>query len=362
MKEAHVDADTNVTLHAVPFPQLKDSHHILIKVIVSGCNPKDWKMPAGLLMTIGNCPNSGDDIAGIVHKVGSAVHNFRPGDRVPALHQLGAPHGSYAEYSLVLDHVVFHIGDRSFEEAAAIPMAYYMASIGLFGMLEMPTMWQKHAQKHTRGKKKTHLVIYGASGAVGSAAVQLAQSAHLHPLICIAGVSGKAVVEPLIDISKGDVLIDYREGAEQVVELIRNALRGHELYCAFDCVSEKGSSEIVCQVLRPGGRISLVLPSGVKDVPSGFEISTTMVGGLWDGFNNNSDTHGAMGLSGGREFGYCYSALIGYWFREGRLHVQRPEVVEGGLLGVEKALKGLRDGKNRGIKYVVRVAETPGLM
>ncbi|KAK5746135.1 hypothetical protein LTR17_000869 [Elasticomyces elasticus] len=191
MKEAHVDADTNVTLHAVPVPQLKDSHHILIKVIVSGCNPKDWKMPAGLLVTIGNCPNSGADIAGIVHKVGSAVHNFRPRDRVAALHRLGAPHGSYAEYSLVLDHVVFHVGDRSFEEAAAIPMAYYMASIRLFGMLEMPTMWQKHAQDQARRERTTPLAMYGASGAVGSAAVQLAQSARLHPLICIAGDSGK---------------------------------------------------------------------------------------------------------------------------------------------------------------------------
>ncbi|KAK4954292.1 hypothetical protein LTR10_007722 [Elasticomyces elasticus] len=325
MKEAQVDVDANVALHAVPIPQLQDPHHILIKVIVSGCNPKDWKMPA---------------------------------DRVAALHQLGAPHGSYAEYSLVLDHVVFHIGDRSFEEAAAILMAYYMASIGLFGMLGMPTTWQNHAQNHTSRDWATPLVIYGASGAVGSAAVQLAQSAHLHPLICIAGASGKAVVEPLIDNSKGDVLIDYREGAEEVVEQMRNALYGYELCCASDCASEKGASANICQVLRPGGRISLVLPSGVKDVPSGFETSTTMIGGLWAGFNNKTGAHGAMRFDGGREFGYCYSALIGYWFREGRLHVQKPEVVESGLLGVEKALKSLREGKNRGVKYV----ETPGLM
>ncbi|KAK5683880.1 hypothetical protein LTS10_003743 [Elasticomyces elasticus] len=266
------------------------------------------------------------------------------------------------EYSLVLDHVVFHIGDRSFEEAAAIPMAYYMALIGLFGMLEMPTMWQNRAQNHTRKEGTTPLIIYGASGAVGSAAVQLAQSAYLHPLICIAGASGKAVVEPLIETSKGDALIEHRVGAEKVVEQMINALRGYELCCAFDCVSEKGSSEIICQVLRPGGKISLVLPSGVKDVPSGFETSTTMVGSLWAEFNNKSGTHGAMGFDGGREFGYCYSAMIGHWFREGRLHVHKPEVVEGGLLGVEKALKSLREGKNRGVKYVVRVAETPGLI
>lgn len=64
MKEAHIDADTIVTLHDVPIPELIDPHQILIKVIVAGCNPKDWKMPAGLLVTIGSCPNSGDDVAG----------------------------------------------------------------------------------------------------------------------------------------------------------------------------------------------------------------------------------------------------------------------------------------------------------
>lgn len=64
MKEAHIDADTNVTLHDVPIPELNDPHQILIRVFVAGCNPKDWKMPAGMLVTIGSCPNSGDDVAG----------------------------------------------------------------------------------------------------------------------------------------------------------------------------------------------------------------------------------------------------------------------------------------------------------
>ena len=64
MKEAHIDADTNVTLHDVPITELNDPHQILINVIVAGCNPKDWKMPAGMLVTIGLCDNSGDDVAG----------------------------------------------------------------------------------------------------------------------------------------------------------------------------------------------------------------------------------------------------------------------------------------------------------
>jgi NADPH:quinone reductase-like Zn-dependent oxidoreductase len=72
MKEAHIDADTTVTLHDVDIPRLTDPHHILVKVIVTGCNPKDWNMPAGLLVTIGDCANSDDDIAGISHSYSDA--------------------------------------------------------------------------------------------------------------------------------------------------------------------------------------------------------------------------------------------------------------------------------------------------
>ncbi|CAD0094100.1 unnamed protein product [Aureobasidium vineae] len=237
-----------------------------------------------------------------------------------------------------------------------MPMAYYMASIGLFGMLGLPMMWQRSQDE----QKAIPLVIYGASGAVGSAAVQFAVNANFHPLICVAG-SGAYAIQPLLDSSKGDVVLDYREGAEKLVENMKTALGEHELHYAFDCVSEHGSSANICKVLQRGGHISLVLPSGVKDVPPGFDVNTTMAGNLWTGFKNKGDTHGAMGLAGGTEFGYCYSRLFGHWFGEGKLRVHSPEVVEGGLLGVEKALKNLREGKNHGVKYVVRVRDTPGL-
>lgn len=122
---------------------------------------------------------------------------------------------------------------------------------------------------------------------------------------------------------------------------MRTALEGRELRYALDCVSEKRSSANICQVLQPAGKISLVLPSGVKDVPPGFDLNSTMAGGLWAGFNNKSGTHGTMGFTGAREFGHCYSRLIGHWFREGKLYVHKPEIVKCGLLGVEKALKNL---------------------
>ena len=60
--------------------------------------------------------NQGNDIAGFVHNVGSDVTEFRPGDRVAAFHEIGAPGGSYAEYAIAWDHTTFHVPEEtSFE-------------------------------------------------------------------------------------------------------------------------------------------------------------------------------------------------------------------------------------------------------
>lgn len=57
--------------------------------------------------------NSGDDIAGIVHAVGSKVWEFKPGDRVAAFHEMRTGGGSYAEYALAWQHATFHIPEST---------------------------------------------------------------------------------------------------------------------------------------------------------------------------------------------------------------------------------------------------------
>lgn len=53
--------------------------------------------------------NQGDDIAGVVDKVGANVTEFKPGDRVAAFHEMLTPSGSYAEYAIAWAHTTFHI-------------------------------------------------------------------------------------------------------------------------------------------------------------------------------------------------------------------------------------------------------------
>ncbi|KAK4691924.1 hypothetical protein P7C71_g5180, partial [Lecanoromycetidae sp. Uapishka_2] len=357
MKEAHVHPDTTVTIHEVPIPQIVHPSQILVKVIVSGTNPKDWKMPAGILLTIADCPNSGDDVAGIVSAVGADVTDFHVGDRVAALHELGASGGSFAEYAIVFDWTTFHLADHvNFEEAATVPMAALMAAIGIFGMLEVvPVPWTPVPDDIERP-----LVIYGAAGAVGAYAVKMAKMMNVHPLICVAG-RGIPFVQSLIE--PGDVVIDYRKGDDFLVSELQRHLEGKELRHAFDAISEKGSSVHLSQVLARNGKLNLVLPHLREDIPDHLEQSTTMAGSLWkdlsQGKVRGSVANGRLGLgNGGKNFGFMFTKIIGRWLNEGKLKPHPYEVVEGGLYGLETALKALRSGQASAVKYVIRVADS----
>ena len=63
---------------------------------------------------------------------------------------------------------------------------------------------------------------------------------NIHPIITVAG-RAQSHVEKFIDRSKGDTIIDYRNGDEAVVKGLKEALNGQKLLHAFDAVSEKGS-------------------------------------------------------------------------------------------------------------------------
>lgn len=105
MKEAVVSKGLNVSIVDTPIPTPSPTQ-VIIKVVVSGSNPKDWKIPE--LVPDYNA-NSGDDIAGIVHSIGSDVWEFAPGDRVACFHEMMTPGGSFAEYAVGEEHCTFHL-------------------------------------------------------------------------------------------------------------------------------------------------------------------------------------------------------------------------------------------------------------
>lgn len=114
MKEAFVDNTLNVEVRDTDKPT-PGKGQLVIRTIVSGTNPKDWKT-SKLFMPDIPPHNPGDDIAGFVEDVGEDVEGFERDDRVAAFHEMLTPGGSYAEYSVAWARTTFHIPDStSFE-------------------------------------------------------------------------------------------------------------------------------------------------------------------------------------------------------------------------------------------------------
>ncbi|KIV89751.1 hypothetical protein PV10_07131 [Exophiala mesophila] len=353
-KSAHVytkdKTGLDVRIEEKQLPIQLDPNQLVIKVIVSGTNPKDWKYPIVFAPKMSGL-NTGDDIAGIVHSVGSNVTEFKPGDRVAAFHEMGKPYGSFAEYAVAWEKTTFHLPkETSFEEAATIPLAAMTAVVGLYARLGLPEPWGKVSQAGDDARKGG-VIVYGAAGAVGAFAVKLLTHANVHPIITVAG-RGIPFVETLIDKSKGDVVIDYRKGDEAVVQALKAAVpAGQKVKYAFDAVSEKGSYQNISKVLDPeAGHLSLVLPGkSYEGIPKGITQTITTVGSV----HGNPDDLG--------DLGYAWFRLFAKGLKEGWFSGHPYEVIPGGLNGVQTGLENLRDGKASAVKYVYRIEETEGL-
>ncbi|RFU36293.1 hypothetical protein B7463_g38, partial [Scytalidium lignicola] len=350
MKEAIVSAGPKVQLINSPVPK-PTADQVLIKVVVSGSNPKDWKLPQRF-----GSHNSGDDIAGIVEEVGDEVTEFKKGDRVAAFHEMRTPHGSFAEYAIAPAHTTFHLPKKTtFEEAATIPLAALTAAVGLYVRLGLPEPW-------VPAKKSIPLIVYGGSSAVGAYAIKLAQLSNIHPIITVAG-RGQAYVEKLISRNRGDTIVDYRAGDEAVIAGIKHALKNanvDEVHYAFDAVSEHNSYQNLSHVLSSeDSKIALIVPG--KDysaIPGHIQHSVIQVGSVHQAVDPQSEEGKAGIRTGGREFGFVFSRLFSRLLQEGWFTGHPYEIVPGGLNSVEQALTNLKDGVNSATKYVFRIEET----
>jgi NADPH:quinone reductase len=155
----------------------------------------------------------------------------------------------------------------------------------------------------------------------------------------------------VIDRSKGDTIVDYRSGNDAIVEGLKEALKGRKLEYAYDAVSEKGSYQNIGQVIDPNtGKITFVLPGKKYDeIAASIEKLTTRVG---DVHGNPDDL---------KEFGYVYFRYIAKGLAEGWFKAQPQEVIPGGLEGVETGLRNLKEGKASAVKYIFKIADTPGV-
>jgi len=152
---------------AKPWPKADE---VLIKVRAASVNAADWHVVRGKPLfsraTLGLLRPKhqivGGDIAGEVEAVGSGVTRFKPGDEIYA-NLLDHGFGGFAEFvSVPVDVMALKPPNLSYEEAAAVPMAAVTALKGL--------------DHHGEIRPEQKILINGATGGVGSFAVQIAKS------------------------------------------------------------------------------------------------------------------------------------------------------------------------------------------
>lgn len=219
--------------------------------------------------------------------------------------------------------------------------------MALFRNLKLPTPWNP-------ATASTPFVVYGASSSVGSYAIKLARNSNIHPIIAIAG-KGTPFVHSLLDSTKGDAVFDYREGPDEVIRKIRQHLKDGEygqVRHGLDPGMGGTSQKFLTEIVAPDGAIDLVMPSDI-DVGSATK-TTTFVGTV------HHQDNGAFG-SDARDLGLVTCRWFTKALQAGTFKGHPFEVKAGGLEGVEQALKDLKDGKQSAVKYVFRIADTPGL-
>jgi len=181
-----------IEIDDIPKPTIARTQ-VLIRVVYTSVNPIDWKMRNGSFwfLTGFRFPITlGFDVAGEIAETGRDVKRFSKGDRVFCMLDI-RDRGSYAEYARAKESSVVLISEGvSFREAAASPLAGLTAYQAL----------------HRKGKIKEGdtVLVNGASGGVGSFAVQIAKAEGAR----VTAVCGTRNTELLRSLG-ADTVIDY---------------------------------------------------------------------------------------------------------------------------------------------------------
>src|SRR5881296_4001752 len=227
-----------VRLGDLPEPQVRDDD-VLVEAHAASLNQLDSKIRDGefkLLLPYRLPLILGNELAGVVVRVGSSVRRFKPGDEVYARPDKNRI-GTFAEFIAISeDDLAIKPKSLTMEEAASIPL------VGL-------TAWQALIEK-AKLKKGQKVLIHAGSGGVGTFAIQLAK----HIGATVATTTSAANVD-LVKSLGADVVIDYmKEDFETVLsgyDLVLNSLG-------------KDTLEKSLKVLKPGGK--LISISGPPDV------------------------------------------------------------------------------------------------
>lgn len=222
-------------LEEVPQPDPSGSQ-VLVRIKAAGVNPVDIYLRTGIHAHAPELPYTpGKDGAGVVEAVGEGVTKFKPGDRV---YTANTATGTYAEFALCEEKDLGKLPDRiSFEEGAGIWTPYATSYRALF--------------QKAQAKSGETVLIHGASGGVGIAAVQWAKNAGLTVFGTASSPEGRELVKEqganhVVDHSADGYLGEIRElngnkGIDIIIEMLANVNLQHD----FDVLAMFGRVTVV---------------------------------------------------------------------------------------------------------------------
>lgn len=240
-------------LAEVPTPE-PGAGEVLIRVVLAGVNPADWKCREGRLQPYFNYQFPfivGFDAAGVVERVGESVTGYAVGDAVLTSSNQGRGEwGSYAEYLKSSTATVAKLPDGiDFAQGATIPTAGATA----WGAI--------HDVGAVQAGQK--VLINGGSGSVGMFAIQLAKAAGCE----VAATCGPANLDFVKSLG-ADRVIDYR--GENVLEATAAwAPAGVDLL--LDAVGLGSLPPDATRVIRPGGAL-VAIATLIQDI-AGFDAA-----------------------------------------------------------------------------------------
>lgn len=210
-------------LEEVPTPR-PAAGQVLVRIRAAGVNPYDTYMRNGVYAIKPPLPYTpGSDGAGTVEAVGEGVNKLKPGDRVYTAKTVT---GAYAEYALTLESQVHPLPAKiTFAQGAGVWVPYGTAY---------------HALYHcTRARAGETLLVHGASGGVGIAAVQIARAMGLIVLGTAGTEKGLELVKRegahhAFDHSRSGYLEQILKattgrGVDLILEMLANANLGQDL-------------------------------------------------------------------------------------------------------------------------------------
>jgi NADPH2:quinone reductase len=295
----------------IPTPK-PGAGQVLVRVKAAGVNPADTYMRAGAYAIKPPLPYTpGMDGAGVVEALGDGVVKVKPGDRVYLARTVS---GTYAEYALALEAQVHPLPDRvSFAQGAGIYVPYATAYRAL------------HQVARARGGET--LLVHGASGGVGTAAVQMARAMGM----IVIGTAGTEKGLELVKREGAHHAINHRAANYQEEVLKATERRGVNVILEMLANVNLGAD---LKMLAPRGRVVIIGSRGdVTITPRDIMARDASVHGfvLWNiSADEAADIH--AGIIAGLENG-TLRPVVGKELPLAEAARAHKEVMEAGAFG-----------------------------